>query len=128
MMFCTLPLPHVRSPTITATLLSCRAGRDDLRRTGAEAIHEHRHGEALGDQRAWLRRIPRPLILARPDHADDPPCVQKQITDFDRLIEHAARIEPQIQHESLHVLATADAAARCCSSSVVLRLKAARRM
>ena len=54
--FCTLPLPQVRSPMITARLWSCRQAETISLALARVVVHQHDHGKAL--EGAFLVGVP----------------------------------------------------------------------
>src|SRR3546814_4499966 len=76
-------------------ILQCTG--DNLRGRSRAAIDHHHHRRALED--VTRRRIERALLtwIAALDR-DDRPLRQECVTDFDRRVEHAARVVAQIEN------------------------------
>ena len=75
---------------------------NDFTGASAVAIYEDRHGKVF--ERTFLMGIPcfRYRVLAL--GADDPPVIDEHVAHLDGRRQQAARVEPQVQHQSLDAL------------------------
>ena len=79
-----------------------RAG-DDFRRRGRAAVDQHDDRLAVGDV-ARARRVALRLVGVAAAGRDDLAALEEGVGDRDRLVEQAARIVAQVEHEALELV------------------------
>jgi hypothetical protein len=95
-------LPERRPPRNEAAIVILDGAGDDLRRARAVAVHQHHERQVLV-LAVLLGKVPILGVVDAPVRVDDQlAALEEAIGDADRLIQRAAGVVAEIEHQTLH--------------------------